>query len=111
HPELLDWLAVEFMDSGWSMRHLHRLIVTSNTYRMQSRPGPETAAKLARDTDNRWLWHFQQRRIEAEVVRDSVLFVAGELETQVGGPVLENTQEATSPRRSLYFSVYPEGGG
>ncbi len=109
HPELLDWLAVEFMESGWSMKHLHRLIVTSNTYRMQSASKNNPA--LALDADNRWLWRFPARRMEAEVVRDSILQVVGELDPRLGGPPLENKLEAASRRRSLYFSVYPEDGG
>src|SRR5207237_5963542 len=81
HPELLDWLAVEFMERGWSMKHLHRLIVTSNAYRMAS----AGASPQSADPDNRWLWQFPRRRVEAEVVRDSVLHAAGELDTQMGG--------------------------
>jgi hypothetical protein len=111
HPELLDWLAVDFMDSGWSVKHLHRLIVTSNAYRMQSKPSTAAATNLDRDHDNRWVWHFPPRRLEAEAVRDSVLAVSGELDAHVGGQVLENTLEGKSQRRSLYFAVYPEGGG
>src|SRR4029077_19755209 len=76
HPELLDWLAVEFMESGWSMKHLHRLIVTSDTYRMQSGVG-KNRANLAVDADNRWLWRFERRRLEAEVVREAILHTAG----------------------------------
>jgi hypothetical protein len=107
HPELLDWLAVEFMEHGWSMKHLHRLIVTSNTYRMASAGGGAPAA----DPDNRWLWQFSRRRAEAEVVRDAVLYAAGELDPQMGGLDLDPQAQAGSRRRSLYFSVYPEGGG
>jgi hypothetical protein len=111
HPELLDWLAVEFVESGWSMKHLHRLIVTSSTYRMDSAAGGPSQPNLAADPDNRWLWHFAPHRMEAEVVRDSILFAAGELDSRMGGLELENDQAATSRRRSLYFSIYPEGGG
>jgi hypothetical protein len=108
HPELLDWLAVEFMDAGWSTKHLHRLIVTSNTYRMQAQvSGPNGTL----DAENRYLWHYSTHRAEAEVVRDSILHAAGELDSTLGGPVLENDKEATSRRRSLYFAVHPEDGG
>jgi Protein of unknown function (DUF1553)/Protein of unknown function (DUF1549) len=110
HPELLDWLAVEFMESGWSMKHLHRLIVTSGTYRMQSAAGANRAS-LAADPDNRWMWRFERRRMEAEVVRDSVLHAAGELEASMGGQPLDNGAAETTRRRSLYFSIYPEYGG
>lgn len=93
------------------MKKLHRLIVTSNTYRMQSTAGSKDNPNLARDGDNNWLWRMNPRRIEAEVVRDSILHVAGELDLALGGPVLESAAEATSRRRSLYFSIYPEDGG
>jgi hypothetical protein len=108
HPELLDWLACELMDHGWSMKHLHRLIVTSAAYRMQSRAaGPNAVA----DVENRWLWQFNARRAEGEIVRDCILQAAGELDPVIGGPVLENDKEAVSRRRSIYFAVYPEDGG
>jgi hypothetical protein len=108
HPELLDWLACELIENGWSMKHLHRLIVTSAVYQMQSRAaGPNALA----DSENRLLWHFNARRAEAEILRDCILHVAGLLDPRVGGPVLENDKEAVSRRRSLYFAVYPEDGG
>jgi hypothetical protein len=110
HPALLDWLAVELMESGWSLKHLHRLIVTSAAYR-QASSGPDAASRAA-DPDNRWLWRFGRRRVEAEVVRDSVLHAAGELDVRLGGPPLaNNVPETAARRRSLYFSVYPEDGG
>jgi Protein of unknown function (DUF1553)/Protein of unknown function (DUF1549)/Planctomycete cytochrome C len=110
HPELLDWLAVELMDSGWSMKKLHRLIVTSQAYRLASSVGDPNHPSLARDRDNRWLWRFPHHRLEAEAVRDSILYVSGELDLTIGGRVLENSQD-TSKRRSLYFTVHPEEGG
>jgi hypothetical protein len=111
HPELLDWLAVELMDNGWSLKHLHRLIVTSSAYRMGSAVG-ENRASYGSDPDNTWLWRFAPRRVEAEVVRDSLLYAAGGLETHLGGPPVENNvADTASRRRSLYFSVYPEDGG
>jgi hypothetical protein len=106
NPELLDWLAVEFMEHGWSMKHLHRLIVTSNTYRLASTGGPQPG-----DPDNRWLYRFPRHRIEAEAVRDSILYTAGQLDPQLGGLDLDPQTQAASRRRSMYFSVYPEGGG
>jgi len=123
HPELLDWLAVELMvqsfpapstggiPEGWNMKHVHRLIVTSNTYKMQSTEGDPKSSNHATDADNRWLWHYPRHRKEAEVVRDSILSVSGELDGRIGGPPLENDPESTSRRRGLYFSVYPEDGG
>jgi hypothetical protein len=110
HPELLDWLAVEFMESGWSMKHLHRLIVTSRAYRMTSSLGA-APAEAARDPENRFLWRMNVGRMEAEVVRDSLLHVAGLLEQRLGGQELENSQALTTRRRSLYYSCNPEGDG
>jgi hypothetical protein len=109
HPEVLDWLAVELMDSGWSLKHIHRLVVTSAAYRTQSAAGDGPEMKL--DPDNRLLWRFPSRRLEAEEVRDAVLAVAGELDPAIGGPSLDNDADAASHRRSLYFAVYPEAGG
>src|SRR5438105_13188300 len=88
---------------------LHRLIVTSETYRTQPGPISQEDSNLARDVDNRWLWHFPSRRAEAEVVRDSVLAVAGELDVHVGGQVLDSVQDAASRRRSIYFRPQPKG--
>jgi hypothetical protein len=100
HPALLDWLAVEFMERGWSLKGLHRLIVTSAAYRMASTPEP---ADLARDPDNVYLWRVAPRRAEAEVVRDSLFHVAGRLDGTMGGPDLDHALGLTVPRRSLYF--------
>ncbi len=83
HPELLDWLADEFRRSGGSLKHLHRLIVSSSTYRQASDYRPEAALL---DSDNRLLWRYPTRRLEAEVIRDSLLKVSGELNTATGGP-------------------------
>ncbi len=79
HPELLDWLAGEFIHSGWSVKHIHRLILTSETYRQASVANPDAAAK---DADNRLLWRFPSRRVEAEVLRDSILAASGRLDPQ-----------------------------
>lgn len=111
HPQLLDWLAVEFMERGWSMKHIHRLIVTSRDYRLDSRVGETQRASLERDPENRSLWRFAPRRLEAEAVRDCVLAASGQLDRTIGGMQLENGQEEASTRRSLYFSSYPEAGG
>ena len=83
HPELLDWLAVEFMDQGWSLKKLHRLIVTSAVYRQSSNVKPEL---LAKDPDNRLLARGPRFRVDAEVVRDIALTVSGLLNEEVGGP-------------------------
>lgn len=103
HPALLDWLAVEFMDNGWSMKHLHKLIVTSNTYRMSSSLAGAPLANRDADRDNRYLWHMNAGRMESQVVRDSLLYLAGELDATVGGPSVATAQQDASRRRSLYF--------
>lgn len=82
HPELLDWLASEFIRSGWSIRHMHRLILTSATYRQSNRVDRSAQAK---DADNRLLWRFPARRLEAETIRDSMLAVSGRLNLKMGG--------------------------
>jgi hypothetical protein len=83
HPELLDWLASELIANKWSLKALHRLIVTSATYQQASRPRDEC---LAADADNRLLWRYSPRRLEAEAVRDAMLLVAGQLNKERGGP-------------------------
>jgi hypothetical protein len=83
HPELLDWLAVEFMEQGWSMKKLHRLIVTSATYRQASRATPKL---LAKDSENRWLARGPRQRLEGEMIRDAALRIAGLLTPKIGGP-------------------------
>ena len=108
HPELLDWLAVEFMEGGWNMKALHRLMVTSNTYRMQSKAGDNSESTAPAGPDNRYYWRMNPRRMEAEVVRDSVLFAAGQLDQTLGGPEVDQTQGQDSNRRSMYFSHHLE---
>src|SRR5262249_47857620 len=83
HPGLLDWLAVEFMDTGWSLKKLHRLIVTSAVYQQSSHVTPEL---LRRDPDNRLLTRGARFRVEGEVVRDVTLAASGLLNRQIGGP-------------------------
>jgi len=83
HPQLLDWLASEFVQSGWSLKHLHRLIVLSATYRQGTRDNPAAAA---RDADVRLFWRFPSRRLESEAIRDSMLAVSGRLNLKQGGP-------------------------
>jgi hypothetical protein len=102
NPELLDWLAAELIESGWDMRHLHRLIVTSATYRMSS----ETAgreANAAKDGDNNFWWRRNTIRLEAEVIRDSILSLAGTLDSTMGGPPVASDKQEDSRRRSIYF--------
>lgn len=102
HPELLDWLAAELIESGWDMKHLHRLIVESSTYRMSS-SGADSGANLAKDPDNRYLWRRLPIRLESQVVRDAVLTLAGTIDSTRGGPSVPSNAQADSLRRSLYF--------
>jgi len=99
--ELLDTLAVEFMESDWSFRHLHRLIVTSRTYRLKSTTAGADPKTLVADPNNHFYWRMNTRRMEAQVVRDSLLHLAGLLDTKMGGPSINPGDVAR--RRSLYF--------
>ncbi len=117
HPALLDWLAAELMEptqpselSGndttrhsiepWSMKHIHRLIVTSSVYRLSTQMDAE---QIAKDPDNEYLTRAPTKRMEAEIVRDSVLYVAGNLDLCMGGPDIDFDLGFQIPRRSLYF--------
>jgi hypothetical protein len=99
------------MESGWSMKRLHRLIVTSEAYRRSSAtadastPNPQSAIRNphSTDPDNKLLWRFPVRRLEAEAVRDALLAAGGNLDLRPGGPDLDQTQGLSVPRRSLYF--------
>lgn len=110
---LLDWLAVRFVRDDWSMKQLHRLILLSNTYRMSTTH--DARAALA-DPDNRLHWRMNRRRMDAEQLRDSLLFVSGRLDRALGGTLLtvadhsyvsvhRNYDQYDSPRRSLYLPV------
>ncbi|MFP6753128.1 MAG: DUF1553 domain-containing protein, partial [Pirellulaceae bacterium] len=83
HPELLDWLAVELVEHGWSLKHIHRLILDSATFRQSSAP---RGRGLEIDSDSRLLWRFPPRRLEAEPIRDSILSISGMLDLRPGGP-------------------------
>ncbi|GIW92360.1 MAG: cytochrome c [Pirellulaceae bacterium] len=101
HPELLDWLAAEFMANGWSLKWLHRLIMTSAVYQQGSRH-PNLAAAMAIDPQNRLLWHWRVRRLTAEQIRDSLLLVSGQLVDRGAGP----SSDYTEPVRSIYLKVW-----
>lgn len=103
HPELLDWLAVELMEHHWSVKHLHRLIVTSNTYRQSSSTVSDEDRSLTIDPDNKLVWHMHPIRMESQIVRDSLLALSGELDGKIGGPTVPANDES-SKRRSLYFT-------
>jgi hypothetical protein len=105
HPALVDWLAAEMMANGWSMRSLHRAIVTSGIYRMAS---TGDAANEAVDPDNVYLWRAPARRMEAELVRDNLLHVTGDLDPAMGGPEIDHQLGLKSKRRSLYLRLAAE---
>lgn len=100
HPELLDWLAQRFIEDGWSLKNLHRLVVTSATYQ-QSSLSPHSEVARLKDPENRWLWHMPIRRLDAEQIRDAALLVSGELELPAGGPSVETAR----PRRTIFTKV------
>ena len=83
HPELLDWLAAKFVSSGWSIKSLHREILSSQTYRLSSESDSSSAAK---DPDDQWLWRFPLRRLDAESIRDAMLHVSGRLDRRRPAP-------------------------
>ena len=107
HPELLDWLAVEFMESGWDVKALHRLIVTSATYRQSSAASDEL---LARDAANALYARGPRWRMTAEMVRDGALAASGLLAADVGGPSVKPYQPAGiwNPLNSFYTYPVPE---
>jgi hypothetical protein len=107
HPELLDWLADWFTASGWDMKRLHRDIVSSAAYRRESTDGPNADQNYSIDPRNRFLWRMNSRRMESEVVRDSVLAIGGRLDRQFGGPEIAESLGEQSPRRSIYFRSTP----
>jgi hypothetical protein len=102
NPELIDWLAAELIDSGWDMKHLHRLIVNSTTYRLSSAPNGHDV-EIVKDPDNAYWWRRNTIRLESEVIRDSIVSLAGTLDPTMGGPPVPPAEEEASRRRSLYF--------
>ena len=98
HPELLEWLANELVRGGWKLKPLHKQIMLSAAYQQSPAVNDEN---LKIDPANRYLWHFQTRRLEAELIRDSLLAIGGNLDLTMFGPsILDNT-----PRRSVYLRV------
>jgi hypothetical protein len=102
HPELLDWLAVEFMQKGWSLKKLHKLIVMSATYQQSSRLTPEL---LAKDPQNKLLTHGPRVRLEAEAIRDSLLQASGLLAKKLGGPSVFPPQPASVTQEGVYGPI------
>ena len=107
HPALLDWLSVELMENNWSMKHIHRLLVTSQTYRMASSDGGLDNPNRKIDKENVYLWRMNSRRMEAELVRDSILAVTGSLDLTRGGPEIDEKKGQDVFRRSMYFRITP----
>lgn len=105
HPALLDWLAAELMAGDWKMKDMHRLMVTSAAYRMASTPD---VAGAAIDPDNVFLWRMPSSRMEAELVRDNLLYTAGSLDPKMGGPEIDQHAGLTSARRSVYLRLASE---
>ena len=104
HADLLDWLAIELMENDWRMKHIHRLIVNSRTYQLTSATTGESAIhNQAIDPHNTYLWHANARRVEAEIVRDSMLVVGGKLDARQGGPDIDFKKGEEVYRRSIYF--------
>ncbi len=99
HPQLLDYLAWRFMEEGWSLKKLHRLILLSSTYQQSSRISPRAAQA---DPENRLLSHMNRQRLDLEALRDSLLAVSGQLDTKMFGPSVEITRPPYSLRRTVY---------
>jgi hypothetical protein len=98
HPELLEWLAVQFVSGGWKLKPLHKQIMLSAVYQQSHEV---SADNLQIDPTNRYLWHYQTRRLDAELIRDSLLAIGGNLDRSMFGPsILDDT-----PRRSVYLRV------
>jgi hypothetical protein len=106
HPQLLDWLAAEFVRRGWSLKMMHKLIVTSATYRQASAKEPKA---LPVDADNRLLWRRSPTRLEAEAVRDAILSVAGQLNPAVGGPPFHDVRTYGNNGTKYYEPIDPVG--
>lgn len=98
HPELIDWLAAELIEHGWSLKHIQRLILTSATYQQSSRFDQNAHGV---DGSNRLLWHFPTRRLEAEALRDTILAASGKLDLRMGGPGFDLFEPNTN-----YVKVY-----
>ncbi len=107
HPELLDWLAIRFMEEGWSMKTLIRRLVLSRTFRQS---GNVSAAGSERDPENRLLHHYPTRRLEAEAVRDSLLAVSGRLDPQLYGPPINPPRPAEDAKKRLFSGPLDSNG-
>jgi hypothetical protein len=106
HPELLDWLASEFVANGGRLKAMQRLIVTSNTYRQATTPSEDG---LALDAENRLLWRKSPVRLDAESLRDAVLAVSGKLNPKMGGPGFRDVSVTPLSGTTYYAPIYPKG--
>jgi len=104
---LLDHLSIDLVNGDWSLKRLHRRMVLSQAYAMVSSDGGRDQPNLVRDPNNTYLWRMNSRRMEAEAVRDSVIFAAGMLDARSGGPEIPEADGHVNPRRSLYFRLTP----
>ncbi|QGJ70813.1 Planctomycete cytochrome C [Planctomycetales bacterium 10988] len=102
HPELLDWLATSMMESNWSLKHVHRAIVLSNTYQQSSQGDSE---KMIADAENKLLWKMNRRRLDVEAMRDSMLDVTGRLDLSIGGRPEPLFEKPFSQRRTIYGMI------
>jgi hypothetical protein len=102
HPELLDWLAAQFIASGWSIKQLHRTLLLTSTYQQSSQANP---VALAADPDNRLLWRFALRRLAFEEIYDSLLAIAGTLDRTLGGKPVTPASDQFGKRRAIYFLI------
>ena len=107
HPELLDHLASRFVEDGWSLKKLVRMIVLTETW---CQSGQTAAEAMTKDPDNRWLHHFPLRRLEAEAIRDAVLAVSGRLNGKLFGPPIDPHRQNEDPQKRL-FSGPLDGDG
>ena len=105
HPQLLDWLAVEFQDAAWSLKRMHRVVLQSRAYQQTSRRSTETSNAERHDPDNRLLWRQNLKRVESEILRDSILAASGQLNTQSFGPPVPVTKPVSG------LSMVDSGGG
>jgi cytochrome c553 len=101
HQDLLDYLAVELIESGWDMKHLHRLMLSSKTWQLSSTNLNADKKTVSTDMENLYYWRMNNRRMESQVIRDSLLQLAGTLDLKLGGPSIKPSPNNT--RRSLYF--------
>src|SRR5262249_30008799 len=102
HPELLDYLAWRFMEEGWSIKKMHRLVLLSRVYQQSS---ADQEAGRRTDPENRLLWKYPRRRLDFEALRDSLLFVSGKLDLRMGGAAVDITAAPCSGRRTVYAFI------